>query len=226
MKKSTILFGAICAVILAFSQNAKADTISYTLGIPNTGIAGFPGPYATVLVDRTSTSTATITFTSLTATFNGDPIIYLMGDGGTAAVNVNGSFTLGSITGNNGGTGFTPGPYSQGPAGNSDGFGSFNLQIDSFDGYTHSSDTVSFDLTGGNWANAGSVLTANNDGFLAAAHIFPASFPADANVDTFTGQTGFAANGGGTVPDGGATAALLGLGLAGLAGIRARFGRK
>jgi VPDSG-CTERM motif len=29
-----------------------------------------------------------------------------------------------------------------------------------------------------------------------------------------------------TVPDGGATAALLGLGLAGLGGVRARFGRK
>src|SRR6266436_6873701 len=130
MKKYTIIFGAVCAVILAFSQNAKADLFSFDLGIGNSAISGFPGPYASVEVNRTSASTATITFTSLTNGGN----IYLLGDGGTAAVNVSGAFTLGAISGSNAGTGFTPGPYSQGPAGNSDGSGSSNLQIDSFDG--------------------------------------------------------------------------------------------
>lgn len=216
--KYIVFVGAVCAAFAM--QPAKADLFSFDLGIGNSAISGFPGPYANVEVNRTSNSTATITFTSLTNSGN----IYLLGDGGTAGVNVSGSFTLGAISGSNSGTGFTPGPYSDGGAGNLDGFGVFNLTINSFDGFTHSSDTVSFDLTGGNWASAAAVLTANNNGFIAAAHIFVTSSPA--NADNGAVATGFAGNGGGTVPDGGATACLLGLGLAGLAGIRARFGRK
>ena len=213
--KYTILFGVTCAVILAFSQNAKADLFSFDLGIGNSAISGFPGPYANVEVNRTSNSTATITFTSLTNGGN----IYLLGDGGTAAVNVSGSFTLGTISGSNAGTGFTPGPYSDGGAGNVSMFGVFNLTINSFDGYTHSSDTVSFDLSGGNWASAAAVLTANDDGFLAAAHIFVTSSPADASNGAVA--TGFAGNGGGGgVPDSGTTAMLLGGALASLGVVR------
>jgi hypothetical protein len=86
-------------------QLAKADLFSFDLGIGNSAISGFPGPYANVEVNRTSNSTATITFTSL---INGGNI-YLLGDGGTAGVNVSGAFTLGAISGSNSGTGFTPG---------------------------------------------------------------------------------------------------------------------
>src|SRR5438045_311445 len=109
MKKSTILFGAICSVILAFSQNAKADFMS------------------------------TLTFT---------------------------------VTNSHGAA---------------------------------------------QWASDADVLAFNTNCSDATAHVY----------STSSGKTGFAAEGEGThpVPDGGATAVLLGLGLAGLAGIRARFGR-
>jgi hypothetical protein len=171
------------------APSAWADSISFNLIAGNSAISGFPGPYASVTVNRTSSTMATITFSSLTNSGN----IYLLGDGGTAAVNVNAtSWTVGTITGSNGGTGFTPGPYSNAGAGTEDGFGSFNQTIDTFDGYTHSSDTVSFTLTdtSGTWASASSVLTGNSGGFLAAAHIFVTTSPANASTGALA--TGFA----------------------------------
>jgi len=196
---------------------AAADTFfTYSLGVGNSAISGFPGPYATATVDLNSAGTsATITFTSLTNSGN----IYLMGDGGSVAVNVNGAYTLGSITGSNSGTGFTPGPYSDGGSGNEDGFGSFNQTINSFDGYTHSSDTISvvIDKSSGTWSDASLVLTPNSDGYSVAAHIFVTSSPADASNGALA--TGFAANGT-VVPEPSSLAlgllGVMGLGLAGL----------
>src|SRR5215831_4254055 len=128
---------------LAFGVGvAKADFI-FDLNTGNASISGFTGPYAQVDVALIDPTHATITFTSLTNSGN----IYLLGDGGSVGVNVSGSFALGTVTGSNAGAGFTPGPYSDGGAGNEDGFGSFNLTVNSFDGFTHSSDTISFDIT-------------------------------------------------------------------------------
>src|SRR5260221_13816806 len=125
-----------------------------------------------------------------------------MGDGSSVAVNVNAtSWTLNNIVGSNSGTGFTPGPYSDGGSGNVDGFGVFNQKANSFDGFTHSSDTIKFVLTNnsGTWAAATNVLTANANGALAAAHIFVTSSPANAANGAIA--TGFAAgNGGGPPP--------------------------
>jgi protein with PEP-CTERM/exosortase system signal len=221
LTKYIVLIGAVCAAFTL--QPAKADFISF-LNVGNPAISGFTGPYGTVDIVLVNSTTATATFTSLTNSGN----IYLFGDGGSVALNVNAdTFTVSGITGSNSGTGFTPGPYSQGAAGNEDGFGSFNLTINSFDGFTHSSDTISFTVTNtsGTWASDADVIVFNSDGFDAAAHIFVTSFPADAANGALA--TGFAAEGEGNhvVPDGGATAALLGLGLAGLAGLRAKFGK-
>jgi len=171
-----------------------------------------------VLVNRTSTTTATITFTSLTNSGN----IYLLGGAGSVAVNVNAaSFTLGPITGSNAGTGFTPGDWSDGGSGNEDGFGSFNQTIDSFDGYTHSSNSISFSLTdtSGTWASAMAVLLANSGGSLAAAHIFVTTDPANASNGALA--TGYAANG--TVPDGGSTVLLLGAALSTIGLVRRKL---
>lgn len=208
------LLAAIGGVGLALGAGgASADHIDFTLSLGNSAISGFSGPYAEVDVNRTSSTTATITFTSDTVGGN----IYLMGDGGTVGVNVNAAtWTLSSITGSNSGTGFTPGPFSDGGAGNEDGFGSFNQTINSFDGFTHSSDTVSFVLTntGGTWASAANVLTGNADGNTAAAHIFVTSSPANASNGALA--TGFA-----TIPIP-AAAWLFGSGLVGLIAIARR----
>jgi len=55
-------------------STSKADTFSFNLGVGNPAISGYPGPYVSVTVNRTNSTHATITFTSLTAAGN----IYLM----------------------------------------------------------------------------------------------------------------------------------------------------
>jgi hypothetical protein len=187
----------MAAVSLLAAAQTKAS-FSFDLGTGNSAISGFSGPFAHVDVNLTSSTTATITFTSLTSAGN----IYLIGDGGSVGVNVNAaSWTLGTVTGSNAGTGFTPGPYSNGGAGNEDGFGSFNQTINSFDGLAHSSDTISFTLsdTSGTWASASSVLLANANGDLAAAHIFITAAPANASNGAIV--TGFATDGIVPVPE-------------------------
>src|ERR1700732_1576273 len=75
-----------CIGFIAFTvQPTKADSITFNLTDGNSAISGYPGPYGSVLVNRTSTTTATITFTSLINSGN----IYLFGDGSTVDVNVN-----------------------------------------------------------------------------------------------------------------------------------------
>ena len=217
----------VVAVCTAFTtQSAKAGALPFTslLDTPNDAISGFAGPYGTVEINLLSATTASVTFTSNTVGGN----IYLFGGVNAVDLNVNAlSFTVGTITGSNAGTGFTPGPLTNGGSGNVNGHGDFNLTINSFDGFTHSSDTISFDLTNtsGTWASASDVLAFNSSGFDAAAHIFVTSSPANASNGAVA--TGFAGEGPqGHVPDSGTTATLLGLGMAGLAGLRARFGRK
>ena len=198
--------------LLAFTvQPAKAITV-YSLSQGNSAISGYPAPYGSASVSLVG-NTATFTFTAAnTAAYQ-----YLFGDGGSVGVNVNGAFTLGAITGTQL-PGFGPTTYSNGGAGNEDGFGSFNLTINSSQGYTDASNSITFSIMG-SWANEASVLTANANGALVAAHIFIAAFPADVHAGALT--TGFAANGGAVnTPDGGTTAMLLGCALAGLGAMR------
>jgi hypothetical protein len=197
--KKRLLLGVLVGGLLLFASVARADIVTFDLTAGNSAISGLTGPYATVTINRTSSTTAVVTFTSDTNGGN----IYLMGDGGSADVNVNAaSWTIGPISGSNAGTGFTPGPLSDGGSGNVSTFGVFNQTTNSFDGFTHSSDTISFTLTdtSGTWASAASVLTPNTSGFEAAAHIFVTSSPADAangaSVTGFASGTG----GGGTPP--------------------------
>jgi hypothetical protein len=210
---SSLLSGAA-----AVALQAHADMITYDINVPNTALSSLTGPYATVTVDLTSSTMATITFASDIVGGN----IYLLGDGSSVDVNVNAaSWTLSNILGSNAGTGFTPGPWSDSGSGNVSAFGVFNQTITSFDGFTHSSDTISFDLqnTSGTWANAGDVLTANAGGNTVAAHIFVTSNPANAANGALV--TGFATDDGApTVPDAASTLGLLGLALTGVAGLR------
>jgi hypothetical protein len=219
----------VAVALVALISPAWATPISSfnsTLTEPNAAISGFTGPYGEMTIVLTTATTATVTFTSDTADGN----TYLFGNGTSAGVNVNASsFTITGISGSNGGTGFTPGPYTAvNPPGTSNvsEFGLFNGVINSFGGYTHASDTISFTLTntGGTWASASDVLVANAQGYDAVAHIFVCEGTGtDCNASTDALATGFAGEGGVGVPVPEPSALLLlGIGLGGMAALNWR----
>lgn len=220
----------ICAAGFAMvSMGTAFADLLFTIDTGNSpsGLAQGTGPYATALVHLVDATNATVTFDSL----DDGTYTYLMGDGGTVGVNVDASSWTFSVSGTNSFAGFTPGPFSNGGAGNEDGFGAFNQTIKSFDGYTHSSSEIVLSLTntGGTWADASSVLTANAKGFSVAIHGFACTDPCDvANDAAFTG---FGTNGGGGTDTGGpvpepGSLILLGSGLLlTCATLRKRFAR-
>jgi hypothetical protein len=179
-------------MVAAGSMCARADSIGFDLTTLNNSTGAGTGPYVHVTVTENTTTTATITFHALTDATNA----YLLIDGGSAAVNVNGTATLGNIAGTNTFSGFTPGPFTAvNTAGNNDGWGSFSNSVDSFDSYTHGSTKITFDLTATGsttWANAASVLLANDKGQIASAHIAICAGTV-CNVDTAAVNTVFAA---------------------------------
>lgn len=200
MKLTTTSVKFFLAALVAFvSLNgaaARADTL-FLLNEANIDGTLYPGPYAGVRVHLVDSATATITIAAL----NNGTDQFLFGAQGSVGLNINATtFTLGTVTGTNSFAGFTPGPYSSGGAGNEDGFGSFNLTVDSFDGYTHSADRIVLTVnnTSGTWASSGVVLVGNDSGREAAVHIFVCDgLTCDPQTDALI--TGYAA-GNGTAP--------------------------
>lgn len=230
MRPARALRISLCAVAfvmlsVAASQVSAQTTLTYNIGAPSSGVSAFPGTYATVNVNLTSSTQATITFTTLP--FSNPQNAYLMGDGGAAAVNVNATtWTVTNISASNSLSGFTPGPFSDGGASNQDGFGSFNQNLNGTpgtgNGFTNSADTITFTLTntGGTWADAGSVLTNNAKGWLASIHLFVCDNPASScTASSAASVTGYGANSG-VVPEP-ASMLLFGSGLVAI-GIRLR----
>jgi len=215
LRKIAIALAMFASIAFGSAVAARADTLSFDLNNPNSGISAYPGPYANVFINRTSSTTATITFTGLSSgAYN-----YLLGGQGIVGVNVNAAsftFVVNSVTGSG-----SLGDTSSGGAANEDGFGSFNLTIDNFDGFSHADSAITFTVTNtsGTWASAASVLIDNATGHSAAAHIFVVVTATGANP-----STGYASNGTNPPVPEPASMFLLGTGLLGLAaGVRRRM---
>jgi hypothetical protein len=192
-----------CAVLTVGSAQA------YSLDLGNSALSGITGPYGSVDVSLSDPTHAVITFTAGVV----DGKQFLFGADGTADFNVNAtSFTatFGSFSQL---LGFSAPTITSGGSGNVSSFGVFNQTFNGFDGFTHATTTLTFNVTdtSGTWASPDNVLAANASGYSVAAHIFVTPFPGDAN--NTASVTGFAADGSPTVPDGGTTAAMLGAAL-------------
>ena len=175
-----------CALAILVSLGAlRASADSITFDISSVNFTGFTGPFIQVTVDRTSATTAVITFSSLTSTGVGcspSPCTFMMGGSSAADLNVNASaFSVSTPTESNSlGGSFTPTlvthPHANSWLGHGtvDGFGTFNLTINNHAGFTDSATSFGFTLTNtsGTWSSASDVLVANSLGHSAGAHVF------------------------------------------------------
>src|SRR5271165_6161575 len=152
---SYVIAAAVVLALALCPVAARADQTQLSLSyvIPdqytNPGNFGtvFTGPYATVTVDWINSTTANITFASSGS--------YYMGDGGSAALNVNGSFSLSNFVDTCGsGCGWDGSQliYPGGTGIDGSSAGTFNLLINNtggnLDGYKVGLvQTISFTLT-------------------------------------------------------------------------------
>ncbi len=160
--------GALVFLLTVGAPRASAQQI--TIDLLSSNLTGATGPFATVAIDLTDSTHATVTFTA-------DPGYQLI-DNQAADLNVSGSFlVVPSYTVSQLSTFNTNDPtqwkQSINSHGSVDGFGVFNFQLQMQDGSGSAVNSLSFVLTaidGNSWANAADVLTPNSLGYEAAVH--------------------------------------------------------
>jgi hypothetical protein len=213
----TFVARTLLVVGLLFGINGAAlATLIYTIGDPNAALGPFPAPYATATVTLIDATHATVVFQGLTT----GGFDYMLGGAQALDLNVGAATFTTSPNPVTAATlpGFSVPSCTNAGSGTVSTFGTFNLTIDCFDGFTNSGKTFSFTLTNtsGTWLTEADVLVANADGNFAGAHIFVCNTnPCTATAGA--AATGFAANSEGgfppvIVPEP-QTLALLGLGL-------------
>lgn len=188
----TFLTLAMLSMLTFASGSASADIMT-TLGIGNTAVAGFPGPYVQVEAQVVG-GVAKFALTGLTKTGGGNTFDYWMGDGGIFSFNVSGSTNGLAIH-------ITSDPdklktvlFDQ----NISTFGVFDVALKWFGGAAGALRFLSFDVTRpGGFAGDSDIFVANAEGNHYASHVF-----VKANGELVDAVcTGFASDGDQVVPE-------------------------
>ena len=115
MRDGTKLLFVLLALLLVGATPALADVATSPLDTGNSAISGAPGPYGSVMIDLTSGTMATITFTADSG--------FLFGAVNVVDANINAaSWTISGLTGTHL-SGFSGPSLSNTGSGNVDGFG-------------------------------------------------------------------------------------------------------
>ena len=187
--------------VVAFGSAVVANADAVLINVPNAGLSGSPGPYATVTyVLNGSNIDVTVQMTAGFQAFGQGN-----GNNGIFGFNIVGSTAGLNITGLPAGWSFSP------TGGQMDGFGNFDVTLDCCNPPNAvSSFSFTISRTGG-FSSASDIFEATSTGAHFAVHIAP----------TNGNPTGFAADS--AVPEP-TTMLLLGTGFAALAGcLRKRF---
>jgi len=205
------LASAAVGLALCLLPSTASASFSLNIGAPNKDLSDFPGPYGRVDIALTDSTHANITVTALDDVADG--LYYRFGSNGTLGLNFKGAVTLDGLvtaSGPDGSQALTPGG-----AANLSDFSSFNFTLNAKGGASSAVTSISFSVerTTGNWSSDSDVLTPNEQGYLAAGHVFVYSNP---KPDQDALKSGYAGNGGDVIHGPAPSSALLALfGLAG-----------
>lgn len=209
MKRKIFSLMATVALVLALGVSARADSASFIIDVPNSGLSGTPGPYATVdLLLIGSTVKITVTMESSFTAFGQNGVFgFNVKDGDTTGLAV-GSFTTNA--------GYTGTALSLGSLNaQMDGFGNFDVTIN--DGNPPNNLTsFSFIVSRTNgFASVQDLVDTSCGGEFCGAHFVVHIAPTNGN------PTGFAGDAGTPVPEPGSLM-LFGTGLLSMAGFLRR----